>query len=155
MFFPEPVLGVREMLRVIMDEGSISLAVWAKSELNPFSYIVTNVVSRHIGSPPADPSAPGAFRFAEPGSLAHVLKEAGAKDVKERLLQFHIAAPISTSEFWEMRTQTSGTLREKLEKIPKEKAADIGREVESALREFFPNNEMKLPAQMLIVTGTK
>lgn len=155
MFFPDPVAGLREMLRVIKDEGSVSLAVWGRSDLNPFSYIVNNVVSRHIESPPVDPNAPGAFRFAESGSLAHVLKEAGAKNVRERLVRFHIEAPITAKEFWEMRSETSGTLREKLENLPKEKTEEIGREIEEALGEFFPNNQMKFPAQMLIVTGAK
>lgn len=155
MFFPDPVAGLREMLRVIKRDGAISLAVWGKSDLNPFSYAVTNVVSRFIESPAADPNAPGAFRFAEPGALSQVLKEAGAKSVKERLLQFHIEAPITPREFWEMRSQTSGTLREKLEKVPKQVASRVAQEVEGALVEFFPKNQMKFPAQMLIVTGRK
>jgi ubiquinone/menaquinone biosynthesis C-methylase UbiE len=155
MFFPDPVAGLREMLRVIKHEGVISLAVWGKSDLNPFSYAVTNVVSRYIESPPADPNAPGAFRFAEPGALSQLLKEAGAKSVTERLLRFHIEAAITPREFWEMRSETSGTLREKLEKLPKEVATRIAEEVEEALVEFFPNDQMKFPAQMLVVTGTK
>ena len=155
MFFPEPVAGLREMLRVTKPQGAISLAVWGKSDANPFSYTVTNIVSRHIESPPADPNAPGAFRFAEPGSLVHTLKEAGAKDVRERLLQFHIEASITPQEFWKMRSETSGSLREKLEKLSEEKINRIAREVEEALVEFFPDNQMKFPAQMLIVTGTK
>lgn len=154
MFFPDPVAGLREILRVIKD-GSISLAVWGKSDLNPFSYAVTNVVARHIESPPADPNAPGAFRFAELGALAQVLKEAGARHTRERVLQFHIEAPITVRQFWEMRSQTSGTLREKLERLPKSKADQIAAEVEDALIDFFPNHQMKFPAQMLIVTGTK
>jgi len=155
MFFPDPVAGLRDMMRVIRRDGVISLAVWGKSDLNPFSYGVTDVVSRYIESPPPDPNAPGAFRFAEPGTLSQVLTEAGAKSVEERLLQFHIEAPITPREFWEMRSQTSGTLREKLEKLPKEIASRIAQEVEAKLVEFFPKNQMKFPAQMLIVTGKK
>ena len=155
MFFPDPLAGLREMLRVVKHEGVISLAVWARSDLNPFSYAVTNVVSRYIESPPTDPNALGAFRFAEPGSLSQVLKEAGARSVKERLLQFHIEAAITPREFWDMRSQTLGTLREKLGKLPKEVATRIAGEVEDAIAEFFPNNQMKFPAQMLVVTGRK
>lgn len=155
MFFPDPIAGLREMLRVVKHDSQVSLAVWGRSDLNPFSYVVTEVVSRYIKSPPADSNAPGAFRFAEPGVLVKLLEEAGAHSVKERLLQFHIEASINVQQFWEMRSQTSGTLREKLEKLPREKADRIAREVEEALGEFFPDNQMKFPAQMLIVTGTK
>src|SRR6185436_16116582 len=66
MFFPDPVGAVREMLRVIKPEGRVALAVWGKSELNPYSYVVTNVVSRYVPAAPVAPDAPDAFRFAEP-----------------------------------------------------------------------------------------
>jgi ubiquinone/menaquinone biosynthesis C-methylase UbiE len=156
MFFPDPLAGLRDMLRVLKREGVISLAVWGKSDLNPFSYRITNVVERFF--PPAasaDSSAPGAFRFAEPDSLARIVRAAGATDVKERRLQFDIAAPISPKEFWEMRSETSGTLREKLATLPASKRAQVAKEVEEAVHEFFPDNQMKFPAEMIIVTGRK
>src|SRR5256885_8043709 len=104
MFFPDPLAALREMLRVIKEGGSISLAVWDKPELNPFSYKITSVVDRHFDGPCGDPNAPGAFRFAESDVLAGLLRDAGATNVKERVLRFHIAAPISPREFWNMRS---------------------------------------------------
>jgi ubiquinone/menaquinone biosynthesis C-methylase UbiE len=155
MFFPDLLAALREMLRVTKREGAISLAVWGKSELNPFSYTITEVVARYFEATLADPNVPGAFRFAEPGALAQLLTEAGAIDVKERMLKFHIAAPISPKQFWEMRSETSGTLREKLATLSSAQADLIAQEAQEAVREFFPNDEMSFPAQMIIVTGTK
>jgi hypothetical protein len=127
--------------------------VWDKSELNPFFHVITNVVARHFDGPPADPNAPGAFRFAESGVLAGLLKNAGATDVKERVLKFYIAAPISLQEFWEMRSETSGTLREKLATLSARQRELVAQEVQDAVREFFPHNQMNFPAQMIVVTG--
>jgi len=157
MFFPDPLAGLQEMLRVTKQDGVIALAVWDKSELNPFSYLVTDVVGRHFeaAATPADPNAPGAFRFAEHGSLARILQNAGAVDVKERALEFHIAAPISPKEFWQMRSGTSAGLREKLARLSQPEADLVAKEAQEAVREFFPNNQMKFPAQMIIVTGRK
>ena len=63
-----------EMLRVAKREGMLSFAVWDKGELNPFSYLITDILARHFGdATPADPNAPGAFRFADHGSLARIL----------------------------------------------------------------------------------
>jgi len=156
MFFPDPVAGLREMLRVITHEGAISLAVWGKSELNPFSYLITDVVARYCdAAPPTDPNAPGAFRFAEPGTLARILDEAGAIDVKERVLNFNIVASISRKQFWEMRSETSGTLREKLAALPPRQADLLAQEAMETVREFFQDNLMSIPAQMTIVTGRK
>jgi hypothetical protein len=71
------------------------------------------------------------------------------------LLKFNIEAPISRDEFWKMRSGTSGTLREKLDAMPGDMRVEIANEVREAIAEFFPNERMSFPAQMLIVTGDK
>ena len=155
MLFLDPLAAIREMLRVAKRNGVLSFVVWGRVELNPFVHAVTKVLSRYVESPPEDPNAPGAFRFAETGKLARVLVDAGATAVRERSLAFRIEAPISRAEYWEMRSGTSGTLREKLAKLPTGRARQIGLEVQEAVSEFFPNDVMSFPAQMIIVTGTK
>jgi len=156
MFFPDPLAALREMLRVTKRDGVLSLAVWGKSDVNPFFYLITNVVARYSeAGAPADPNAPGAFRFAESGSLARILGEAGAVDVKERVLKFDIAAPISSAQFWELRAETSGTVREKLATLSPPQLNSLAQEAQEAVREYFSNNQMSIPAQMIIVTGRK
>lgn len=155
MFFPDPVAALLEILRVIKPEGTVSFAVWHEPDANPFAYAVTDAVSRHIKMQPEDPDAPGAFRFAVPGKLARILTEAGAINVRERLLKFKIEAPISREEFWEMRSGTSGTLREKLNALSSDLRLTIANEVKEAVAEFFLDEQMSFPAQMLIVSGDK
>jgi len=156
MFFPDPLAAMREMLRVAKPPGVIALAVWGKSELNPFFSLSTDALERQLGaSAPADRDAPGAFRFAEPGNLARILQQAGAIEVRERLLDFQIVAPFTPKEFWAMRAETSGTLRAKLASLSQPQRDLVAQEVEKAAREFFSNNQMSLPAQVIIVTGRR
>lgn len=155
MFFPDPLGALREMLRVAKPGGSLSLAVWHQNELNPFTHIVTDVMSRYVDSPPADADAPNAFRFAEFGKLAGICQLAGAGDVHERAFRFQIEAPISPSEYWVLRSETSDTLREKLAKLSGEQGLRVKQEVLEAVGQFFPNDQMSFPAQMIIVTGKK
>jgi SAM-dependent methyltransferase len=155
MFFRDSVLSMREMLRVVRPGGSLTFAVWYKSEVNPFCYLVSGVMEEHVKAPAPDPDAPNAFRFAEEGKLAGVMKEAGAIDVREEVVKFNLEAPLSALEFWTMRSQTSDTLREKLAKLPATEQAQIADEVQQAVKEFFPDNQMKFPTQMLIATGKK
>lgn len=155
MFFPDVPAALREMLRVTKQQGALCFVVWGNAERNPFAYVVTDVMSRYVDVPPADADAPGAFRFAERGKLARLLTEAGATNVRERELKFHIAAPISPEQFWQMRSATSGTLREKLATLSSAQARRAAAEVQESVREFFPNGQMKFPAEMLIVSGRK
>jgi hypothetical protein len=129
--------------------------VWHKSEFNPYSFLVTEVLSRHIETPPSDPDAPDAFRFAEPGKLARILRGAGASDIRERILEFDSTAPISPEEFWDMRSEISEILRSKLQKFSAAERWQIGKQVQHAVREYFPNNLMRFPSQAIIVAGLK
>jgi len=155
MFFPDPVHACREMLRVIKPDGVLAFVVWDKSELNPYSCVVTEVISRRVPTPAVDTNLPGAFRFSEPGKLAAVMSSAGATDVDEKVLKVFIEAPISPADFWAMHAQTSETLREKVAKLSERDRAQISTAVQEAVRDFFPDNQMKFPAQMIIVTGRK
>ena len=155
MFFPDAVGSMREMLRVVRPGGSLTFAVWYKSDVNPFCYLVSGVMDQHVKAADADPNAPNAFRYAELGKLAGVMKEAGAIDVQDEIVSFDIEAPLTALEFWNMRSQTSDTLREKLAKLPATEQSQIAVEVQQAVKPFFPDDKMKFPTQMLIATGRK
>ena len=155
MFFPDPLAASKEMLRVTKPGGTIAFVVWHKSELNPFCYLVSDVLSRHVPAAPVDPDAPDAFRFAELGKLASILKQAGATEVTDRVLHFQVQAPIAAKEFWSIRSEISETLRSKLATLSEAENAQIAHEVHEAIRPFFPNDQMNFPAQMIIVTGRK
>lgn len=155
MLFTDPPKALSEMLRVLRPGGTITLVVWHKSELNPFCSIPANVISRHVPASPSEPDGPGAFRFAEKGKLAGLLSEAGAEDIEERLLEFDLEAPLSFSQFWEMRSQTSGTLREKLATVTVAKTLDIEREVRDESLGYFQAGKMKFPASMIVVSAKK
>jgi len=155
MFFPDPVGGVREMLRVLKPRRKMALAVWHFAERNPFHYILSRVVDRYADSPPVAADAPDPFRFAERGKLRAVLLEAGATEVSETLLRFPIRARGSMEEFWTLRSEMSDKLRSKLAKMPRERMGEVKREVMEALREYSEADGVNLPAEVLIVAGTK
>jgi ubiquinone/menaquinone biosynthesis C-methylase UbiE len=155
MFFPDALVALREMLRVVKPGGAVALAVWCHNELNQFMSIPSEVISRHVETKPSDPDALDAFRFADPGKLAGILSEAGATDVRERVFKFDLVAPISAEEFWRFRSEVSETLRTQLSKFSDEEKKKIADEVREAVTPFFPNDQMKLPAQILIVSGRK
>jgi ubiquinone/menaquinone biosynthesis C-methylase UbiE len=155
MFFVDPVTAVREALRVILEDGCVSFVVWGPKEVNPFFSTVTDVIDRFVESPPQDPDAPDAFRFAVSGKLAGILENADAKNVIERQLNFQIEAAISFEQFWQLRTEMSGTLREKMAGIAPAQLPIVKQAVADTARRYFVSGTMNFPAEALIVSGKK
>jgi len=155
MFFPVPVEGVREMLRVLKPGRKLALAVWHFAENNPFHYSLSRVIDRYVESPPLAPDALDAFRFATPGKLRTILMEAGAMSVSERLLKFTILAAISLEDFWTLRIEMSEKLREKMARLSNDQMNEVKRQGLESLGEYCAGGGMSFPAEVLIVNGVK
>jgi ubiquinone/menaquinone biosynthesis C-methylase UbiE len=155
MFFVDTATAAREALRVIVKNGNVSFVVWGPKEANPFFSTVTDVIDRFVEVPREDSDAPEAFRFAPSNKLAGILKNAGAKNVTERQLNFQIKAPISFEQFWQLRTEMSGTLREKIAGLTAVQLPAIKQAVADAARQYFVSGTMSFPAKALIVSGRK
>lgn len=161
MFFVDPLRGIREALRVVRSDGCVSFAVWGPKEVNPFFSTLNDVFDRLVESPPEDPDSPDPFRFAVRGELAAILKEAGADAVTERQLDFQIEAPVragpadSFDQFWQLRTEMSESLREKLKGLTPEKIETVKQAVREEAGRFFVEGKLSFPTRVLIVTGGK
>lgn len=155
MFFVDPATGVREALRVILEGGYVAFVVWGPKDSNPFFSTVSDVIERFVEVAREDPDAPDAFRFAVPGKLAGILENARAKNVTERQLNFRIKAAISVEQFWQLRTEMSETLREKMAVIAPAQLPTIKQAVADAARRYFVSGTMSFPAEALIVSGRK
>ena len=155
MFFVDSITGVREALRVIVEDGHVSFVVWGPKEANPFFSTVTDVIDRFVEVPKQGPDAPDTFRFAVPGKLAGILKNAGAESVIERQLDFRIEAAISFEQFWQLRTEMSETLREKMARLTPAQLPTIKQAVANAARRYFVSGKMGFPAEALIISGRK
>jgi ubiquinone/menaquinone biosynthesis C-methylase UbiE len=155
MFFVDPATAVREALRVILKDGCVAFAVWGPKEANPFFSSITDVIDQFLEVSLQDSDAPDTFRFAVPGMLAEILQEAGAENVIERQLNFQIEAAISFEQFWQVRTEMSESLREKMARVTPAQLPTIKQAVADAARKYFPSGTMSFPAQALIVSGRK
>ncbi len=155
MFFPSPLNGIREMLRVLKPDKTVAMAVWHSAGRNPFHNTLSQIVSRYIESPPPAPDAPDTFRFAAPGKLLDIIIQAGAVHSHERLLQFRIEAPMSVAEFWSLRCEMSDKVRAKLRLLSQQQISEIKQEFIEAIQPYFSNHQMSIPAEVLIVSGDK
>ncbi|MGA8075074.1 MAG: methyltransferase domain-containing protein, partial [Candidatus Acidiferrales bacterium] len=136
MFFPAACEAVREMLRVLKPGKKMVMAVWHFAARNPFHYSLSRVVDQYVATPPLEPDALDAFRYAAPGRLLEILKEAGVGAATERMVEVTIDAPMSVEDFWALRLEMSEKLREKIRALPEEQMAKLKSEALESIREY-------------------
>jgi SAM-dependent methyltransferase len=155
MFFPSPVNGIREMLRVLKPRGKLSFAVWHYLDNNPFHSCLARIVDRFTPEPELPPDAPNPFRFATPGKLRNILEAAGARNVSERLFRFSIEAPLTIEDFWNLRCDMAEKLRQRLAALPTDAFIELKKQVLDAFRAYVKGPGVSFPGEVLIVSGRK
>jgi SAM-dependent methyltransferase len=155
MFFPSPLNGIREMLRVLKPGRKTALAVWHFRDNNPFHHVLARIVDRYAPEPALPLDAPDAFRFAPPGKLKEIMIEAGAHEVTERIVRFPIDVTLSVEEFWNLRLEMAKKLRQRLATLAPDTSSDLKRQALDAFRAYSTAAGLSFPAEVLIVSGRK
>ncbi len=83
MFLPEIPKAVAEIARVLKPNTWVAAAVWSAPDRNPYLKIPMDVIKQFIDLPAPDPTAPGIFRLAKPGDLAHMLQQAAFVNISD------------------------------------------------------------------------
>ena len=155
MFFPSPVAGAREMLRVLKPGKKMAFAVWHFVDNNPFHCLLARIVDPVVPPAALAPDAPDAFRFAAPGKLQAIVAEAGAANPVERLFRFSIDVPLSPEDFWNLRLEISEKLRERLATLLPDLFEDLKRRSIAAFHEYASASGLSFPGEALLVSARK
>jgi SAM-dependent methyltransferase len=155
MFFDDPPAAFANLTRWLGPGGRFAFAVWGPPAENPWMTIVRQVVSETIDLPPADPEAPGLFRYAEADKLLALLEHAGFTELNlsdwRGLLS--IGGGLPAVEAAEFALASFGTFAESLAE-----AGDAATETARQLltERFSPHQQhgvVQMDAAIHIVTG--
>jgi len=152
MFIPDATKAITEMLRVTRNSGRITIAVWNDLKKNLMHSVPTDALRPFIPPEPTPPDALGAFRFSEPGKLTALFRGAGAKAIEESTVDFEITAIASIDEFWDIRSQMSESMRNKLAQLSPDQRGNAATAVKQAVQNYYANGAMRFPASIRVIT---
>ncbi|HLW85967.1 MAG TPA: methyltransferase domain-containing protein [Candidatus Sulfotelmatobacter sp.] len=154
MFFRDPGLAFRELLRVLRPGARACFLVWG-SVAQPYWQTMVGVVHRRVGGPLLAPDGPNPFRYAEPGNLADVLRSAGFHDIEEETKTLPWAWHGSAEEVWEYAQSVSVPFRQLLDRAPADLWPELHAEVHAAIQKYSDGEKIAFGATVVLVSGRK
>jgi SAM-dependent methyltransferase len=154
MFFHGPTLALRELRRVLRPGARGCFLAWGPFD-QPYWRSMMGVVHRHVGGPLLDPDGPDPFRFAVPGSLSTVMREAGFRAVEQETKTLPWTWPGPVEEVWDQAQAVSVPFRPMLERVPTEQWPEIHAEVHAAVRQYWDGEKVAFGASVVLASGKK
>jgi SAM-dependent methyltransferase len=154
MFFPDAVLALRELHRVLRRNSRGCFLAWGLFE-QPYWQSTMGVVHSHVGGPLLPAGGPDPFRFAEPGSLAVVLRSAGFREVEEETKTLPWSWPGTAEELWEQAQGVAVPFRPMLDRVPADMWPQIHEKVQAAIGQYVRGENIEFGAQVVVASGIK
>jgi SAM-dependent methyltransferase len=151
MFFSDPDRGLREMNRVLKENGRVSLVVYGVDGSPEFSLALSTARQR-LGLPEHGPAA--ANRLGDPAVLKQMLERAGFGEVEVHAMtcSIHMASAVECVRYLQ---DTSPTLRETLSSSTSDKRKEVWKEIERALARYQGPAGFVVDHRILIAAGTR
>jgi SAM-dependent methyltransferase len=154
MFFRDPELAFRELLRVLRPAARACFLAWGSFD-QPYWQSMMGVVYQHVGGPLLSPDGPNPFRYAEHGSLSTILRSAGFRDVSEGNQTLPWTWPGPAEEVWEYAQSVSVPFRPMLERVPTDLWPQIHAEVHEAVNRYSDGQKIAFGASVVLASGRK
>lgn len=154
MFFRDPELAFRELLRVMRPGARACFLAWGSFD-QPYWQSMMGVVHRHVGGQLLPSDGPNPFRYAEPGSLSTILRCAGFREVEEENKTVSWAWPGPAEEVWEYAQSVSVPFRPMLERVPADRWPRIHADVHDAVTFYSDGQKIAFGATVVLACGRK
>jgi ubiquinone/menaquinone biosynthesis C-methylase UbiE len=154
MFFRDPSLALRELLRVLRPDARACFLAWGPFE-QPYWQTTMAIVHRHAGGPLLQPAGPDPFRFSAPESLSILLRDAGFREVREETRTVPWTWPGTPQEVWEQARAVSVPFRPMLERVPADLWPQIEAEVFAAIGRYVRGENIEFGASVVLASGSK
>jgi enediyne biosynthesis protein CalE5 len=152
MFCPDPRRAIGEAHRVLKPGGRIAVVTWDELSRSSFFHVILPVGAKHLSLAPPAPGAPEPFRFAVPGEVELLLRDAGFVDVRVESRPMWLAFE-SVAQYCQIFTDVAWKAR--IAALSEPQLTAFRDDVADAVQPHVAGSELRLVATSLCASGRK
>jgi len=146
MLLADPLTALGETRRVLRPGGRVALATWTAPEDNPWLAVPDEELARMTGEP-SEPSAPGPFALADPGTLEDALGAAGFVETAIEQLDLTFAHE-DLDTWWDVGLDLSPGLRAGVSALDPARRDELRDAIDERLAGYVASDgSVRLPAR--------
>lgn len=154
MFFPDMLLAIKEIARVLKPGGKIATAVWNIPEKNFWITATMGTIGKNIEIAPPPPGAPGMFRCAKEGLMSDLFSQAGLKNISVNEVAGKLNCK-TTDVYWSLMNDVAAPVVAALSKADDTMKQKIKDEVYALVNQKYPDNNVVIDSSALVIYGEK
>jgi hypothetical protein len=140
---------------VLKPEGRVAFIAQGPLEQNPWQACIVRVLRKYVQMPAPEAGAPHAYRFARPGTLAQVLRDAGFRHVHEESQEVPWPWRGTPEQFWTYRCETGARLAQSLASLPAATQVAVHQEVLASIGAYYDGQQVNFTAVIVIASGVR
>ncbi|WP_431297892.1 class I SAM-dependent methyltransferase [Tabrizicola sp. BL-A-41-H6] len=155
MFLPNPLVGLKEIHRVLKPGGRFCGMVFAGPEVNPCLRILMSTAMRHAGLPPRDPFQPGGLvSLGKPGLMDDLMHQAGFQSVATTRMEVPFRLP-TTADYMTFIRDSAGPILQILALLDDAAREAAWRDIAKQLDVYQTTGGWIGPNTLLLTAGQK
>ncbi len=154
IYFPDQQRALANIMRALKPGGRFSTIVYSTPDKNGFFSKPVSIIRERAKLPPPAPGQPGPFSLGSPGVLAGVLKQAGFRDVEERVIDAPVMLP-TAADCVRFERESFGALHQMLSGLDAKAQEATWDEIATALVAYETADGFRGPCEMVVAAGTK
>lgn len=155
MFLPDPLQGLREIVRVLRPGGRVCTMVFGAPQANPCVTLLMRTALEHAGLPPADPFQPGGLlSLGRPGHLDELFRTAGLHEVITTAMSAPFRLP-SVGHYLAFVRSSASPIRQILSRLPAADQQAAWDDMAGRLRAFDTPQGWVGPNELLLTSARR
>lgn len=154
IYFPDQQTALANIMGALKPGGRFAAIVYSTPEKNGFFSKPVSIIREKSKLPLPVPGQPGPFSLGGAGKLTELLRQAGFRNIQEKIVDAPVVLP-TAADCLRFERESFGAMHQMMSGLGPDEQEAVWTEIGEALADFETTKGFKGPCELVVASGTK